>query len=55
MNSLKRKLINETDLNFTTLEEELDFWQDQDIESPTARTSYFVEEYSIISKPWKNL
>lgn len=54
-NSIKTKLINEGDINFGTIEEEYDFWQEQDIENPSPRCSYFLKEYASIAKSWKNV
>jgi hypothetical protein len=52
-NQFKRKFTGETDLSFTSFEEELDFWQEQDIEAPTPRCSFFLKEYAAISKAWR--
>ena len=54
-NTVKVKCINETDLNFNTLEEEFDFWQDLDIDQPSEKCSYFLKQYALIGKYWKNI
>ena len=52
-NQFKRKFAGETDLSFTSFEEELDFWQELDIEASTPRCSFFLKEYAVISKAWR--
>lgn len=51
---LKKKFSGEGDLSFSSFEEEIDFWQELDMESPSPRVSFFLKEYAAISKSWKN-
>jgi hypothetical protein len=50
----KKKFTGEHDFTFTSFEEEIDFWQELDIESPSPRGSFFLKEYAAIGKNWRN-